>query len=189
MCVLFKCVPALVCAFAMAGTVACQDYPLAVMAQPGPGAVATWGDFRAVSGTVTVDRHGEVIIVGGGSQGPVAGGGAAVCQLVTGNRSVENIAFRISTNGARFHGKGCHSTMKGGAVSIYVNDALVHRIVCNVRGRWDYWPERAPLGSAGYTTGTIDVTGLGIRGPVLAVKIVAHGNTAIDINALAVSIP
>ena len=93
------------------------------------------------------------------------------------------------TNGQKWRGKGIHSTKPNGTVDIYANDVLVHTIVCDTLGEYgDYWPKKAPVGRPSYATGTIDVSGQGISGPTLAIKIVASPHTAVDINRIEMSV-
>lgn len=69
-------------------------------------------------------------------------------------------------------GKGVHSPRQGGAVTVYINDAAVHTIVCRHRGRYgDFWPEQQP--ELGRKSGEIDLAAQGVTGRSLTIKIVA----------------
>lgn len=148
----------------------------------------SWEDAQASSGS-TEDAHGDVLIIGGNVNGPSDAGGEATWTLDVGSKPITQLSFSILTQGARYRGKGIHATQSGGAVDIYVNEVLVHTIACTELGGYnDYWPATAPIGSNSYTSGLIDVAGRGIQGPTLRIKFVAHPYTAIDINALEVTV-
>ena len=51
----------------------------------------------------------------------------------------------------------------------------------------DYWPRQAGAGSRGYATGPIDVSGKGIHGPALSVKLVTKPYTAIDVHSIEIA--
>ena len=93
---------------------------------------------------------------------------------------MNKLSLTIYTNGQKWYSKGIHSTRQDGTVDIYVDDVLVHTIVCDTRGEYgDYWPKKAPAGRSSYATGTIDVSGRGISGTTtLVIKITASSHTA-----------
>ncbi len=147
-----------------------------------------WNKAAAVAGA-TRDPAGDVLIIGGSVEGPTGAGGQAAWTATAAARQVDKLALTIYTNGARWYGKGIHSTQTGGTVGIYVNDVLIHTITCDRRGAYgDYWPAQTPAGQAAYATGAIEVADLGISGPTLTVKIVAGPYTAVDVNRIEVAV-
>lgn len=153
-----------------------------------PSYQVTWEKVQDRKGTTTSDEHGDVLIVGGTVRGPSANGGQAQWTITTEAGQVSKLSVTIYTNGEKWRGKGIHSTRQNGTVDIYVNGVLVHTIVCDTRGEYDdYWPKKAPVSLPSYTTGTIDVSGQGISGPTLSIKIVASPYTAVDINRIKMS--
>lgn len=148
----------------------------------------SWEDAQASSGS-TEDAHGDVLIIGGNVNGPSDAGGEATWTLDVGSKPITQLSFSILTQGAHYRGKGIHATQPDGAVDIYVNEVLVHTIICTEPGGYgDYWPATAPIGSGSYASGLIDVAGQGIQGPTLRITLVAQPFTAIDINALKVTV-
>lgn len=153
-----------------------------------PSYEVTW-DKAQEQINATIDANGDVLILGGSVMGPSGRGGQAQWAISTGAGQVNELTVTIFTNGQRWRGKGIHSTRPNGTVDIYVNNTLVHTIVCNNRGAYeDYWPQNAPVGSPAYETGTIDVSGQGISGPILALKIITSPYTALDINKIKISV-
>lgn len=153
-----------------------------------PSYEVTWEEVQDQTGT-TPDVKGGVLIVGGSVKGPSGSGGQAEWTITTEASQVDRLSFVITTNGEKWYGKGIHSTKQNGTVDIYVNNMLVHTIVCDTRGAYgDYWPQKALVGSSAYDTGTIDVSGRGINGPILTIKIVASPYTALDINRIKISV-
>ena len=143
--------------------------------------VAFYTQFLAFRGA-TLDKVGGVIIVGGGTNGPFPGGGAAACKMAL-PENADRVGLRIS-NG-RHWGKGIHSVTRGGTVKIYMNDQLVHTIVADTRGLYgDYWPRSAPAGSHAYHVPAIDLKKLGVRGPWVIVKLVAGAGTCVDVDSV-----
>ena len=158
----------------------------------GPGVASSaeveWDDVKAYNGTVTFDRHGDTLIVGGTTKGPSARGGQAQWTTTVGSGAIGRLSVTVYTNGGRWYGKGAHARIPRGTIAMYVNGVAVHTLVCDTRGAYgDYWPNQAPAGSRSYSTGQIDVSGKTIQGPTLSIKLVAKPYTAIDVNAIEIS--
>ncbi|MBL7182900.1 MAG: hypothetical protein ISS50_00455 [Anaerolineae bacterium] len=154
-----------------------------------PSYQVTWDQVQDQADATCTDARGEVLIVGGCVKGPSADGGQAQWTLTTKAGQVHKLSLTIYTNGQKWRGKGIHSTLQGGTVDIYINDVLVHTIVCDTLGEYgDYWPKKAPVGRPSYATGTIDVSGRGISGPTLTIKIVTSPHAAVDINRIEMSV-
>ena len=156
--------------------------------RPASSAELDWDDVKTFSGTVTFDRPGDVLIVGGTTKGPSSRSGQAQWTTTAGSGQLAKLSLTIDTNGGRWYGKGAHSRTSGGTIAVYVNEVLVHNVVCDTRGAYgDYWPRQAGAGSRGYATGPIDVSGKGIHGPALSVKLVTKPYTAIDVHSIEIA--
>jgi hypothetical protein len=143
--------------------------------------VLSWQDAQPVNGTTTPDPTGDVLMIGGTTQGPSADGGEAMWTLTLQDGPVNQVQITLRTNGELFRGKGIHSLGQDGTVSLYLDDQLVHTIVCDTLGEFsNYWPASAPVGSPAYVTDTITLAEP--VGPDLTFRIVAEPRTAIDIN-------
>jgi len=156
--------------------------------RPAASAELDWDDVKTFSGTVTFDRYGDVLIVGGTTKGPSSRSGQAQWTTAAGSGQIGTLSLTIQTNGGRFYGKGAHSKTSGGTIGVYVNGVLVHNVVCDTRGAYgDYWPRQAAAGSRSYATGPINVAGKGIQGPTLSIKLVTKPYTSIDVHSLEIT--
>jgi hypothetical protein len=141
------------------------------------------------NGITTSDLKGDVLIIGGGLDGPSGSEGDAQWTVKTDASQINKLSMTIYTNGARHWGKGIHSTKQNGAVDILINNVLVHQIICDVQGeKNDYWPKSAPVGSSYYQTGSVDVSGKNIKGPKVDIRIVANPGAVLDVNSIKLSI-
>jgi len=150
---------------------------------------ATWRQATGRKGLTTVDSHGDVLILGGTTQGPSGRSGQAQWSLTVPAGKIHRLWLRIDTNGARFWYKGVHALQRGGTVDVFVNGVRVRRIVCTELQQYgDYWPAEAPPGSSMYLVGPIDVSAQQISGPSLVVVIVANASSAADVHAVSLAV-
>ena len=144
--------------------------------------VVAASEFQRIYG-VAVDPS-RAMIIGGSRSGPHSRGGSASCEVrLPIDASATKLRISIS-HGEMEHGKGIHSRRNGGTIKVYLNDKLVHTIVCKYRGMYgDYWPEPEP--ELGRDLPEIDLGSIGLKGKSLTFKIVTSPWTCIDVRGVA----
>ncbi len=121
------------------------------------------------------------ITIGGGPDGPHNRGGTAWCQVdLPVDASTLKLKMSIWHGLETQEGKGVHSRVAKGTVTVFVNDVQVHTIVCQHRHKFgDFWPEdRAELGRE---LPEMDLRIKGITGKSLTIKLVASPWTCMDL--------
>ena len=141
-------------------------------------------DFDQLAHVVRTETG--TMIVGGSSSGPYSGGGFASCRVAL-PADASGIKLRMSIcHGLESElGKGVHSRHKGGEVSVYINDVLIHTIVCEHRGmHGDFWPEQRP--ELGRRLPEVDLRAKGINGRSVTIKFAVSPGTCMDIRSVTV---